>query len=216
MKKKVAAAVLAVAVTAASLTFAGISAVPEISSTDAARAITSEGLVLLKNKNNTLPLKNGAKIALFGEGQADRYQQGSGIDTLTYQAGFVAFGAGSSKAMGKNGTVTDEIPVLTREEFDLHPPVLPLSGMFSDSDIAYTFEEYTENLRQTREFAENNKNYNVIFTEGNPFRNLQIFIHQGQWAMISKGNSPAIHFVIHHPKLRSAIENFVPPLVEKK
>ena len=116
----------------------------------------------------------------------------------------------------ENGTVTDEIPVLTREEFDLHPPVLPLSGMFSDSDIAYTFEEYTENLRQTREFAENNKNYNVIFTEGNPFRNLQIFIHQGQWAMISKGNSPAIHFVIHHPKLRSAIENFVPPLVEKK
>ena len=105
MKKKVAAAVLAVAVTAASLTFAGISAVPEISSTDAARAITSEGLVLLKNKNNALPLKNGAKIALFGEGQADRYQQGSGIDSLTYQAGFVAFGAGSSRALGKNGTV---------------------------------------------------------------------------------------------------------------
>ena len=61
MKKKVAAAVLAVAVTAASLTFAGISAVPEISSTDAARAITSEGLVLLKNKNNALPLKTARK-----------------------------------------------------------------------------------------------------------------------------------------------------------
>ena len=76
-----------------------------VSGEEVSRLITSEGLVLLKNRNNALPLKNGAKIALFGEGQADRYQQGSGIDTLTYQAGFVAFGAGSSKAMGKNGTV---------------------------------------------------------------------------------------------------------------
>ena len=32
--------------------------------------------------------------------------------------------------------------------------------------------------------------------------------------MISKNKSPAIHFVIHHPKLRSAIENFIPPMVE--
>lgn len=105
MKKKIAAAVLAVAVTATSLTFAGVNATPEISSTDAVRAITGEGIVLLKNENNALPLKSGAKVALFGEGQADRYQQGAGIDSLTYQAGFVAFGAGSSRALGKNGTV---------------------------------------------------------------------------------------------------------------
>ena len=32
--------------------------------------------------------------------------------------------------------------------------------------------------------------------------------------MISKGKAPAIHFVIHHPKMREAIENFVPPMVE--
>ena len=32
--------------------------------------------------------------------------------------------------------------------------------------------------------------------------------------MISKGNAPAIHFVIHQPKLRNAIEHFVPPVVE--
>lgn len=32
--------------------------------------------------------------------------------------------------------------------------------------------------------------------------------------MISKANSPSIHFVIHHPKLRNAIENFIPPIVE--
>lgn len=32
--------------------------------------------------------------------------------------------------------------------------------------------------------------------------------------MISKGKSPAIHFIIHHPKLREAIENFTPPMQE--
>ena len=39
-------------------------------------------------------------------------------------------------------------------------------------------------------------------------------MHEGKWAMISKGNAPEVHFVIHHPKLRSAIESFIPPLVE--
>ena len=46
------------------------------------------------------------------------------------------------------------------------------------------------------------------------FCNLQILIHEGQWAMISKGNAPAIHFVIRHPKLLSALENFIPPVIE--
>lgn len=33
--------------------------------------------------------------------------------------------------------------------------------------------------------------------------------------IVSKSMEPVIHFVIHHPKLRDAIENFVPPMVEK-
>ena len=33
--------------------------------------------------------------------------------------------------------------------------------------------------------------------------------------MVSKEKSPAIHFGIRHPKLRGAIENFVPPVVEE-
>lgn len=108
----------------------------------------------------------------------------------------------------------DEIPRITKEEFELHPIALPLSGMFYEKDIRYTYEEYFEHLRQTEQFAKAHSNYTVNFTASNPFRNLQILIHEGQWAMISKGNAPAIHFVIHHPKLRNAIENFVPPVFE--
>lgn len=51
-------------------------------------------------------------------------------------------------------------------------------------------------------------------TKGQTFRNLQIFMHEGRWAMVPKNKAPAIHFVIHHPKLRSAIENFIPPVTE--
>ena len=56
--------------------------------------------------------------------------------------------------------------------------------------------------------------YFIGFAAAHAFRNLQILIHEGQWAMVSKGKSPAIHFVIRHPKLRTAIERFVPPVVE--
>ena len=32
--------------------------------------------------------------------------------------------------------------------------------------------------------------------------------------MVSKSKAPAVHFVIRHPKLRSAIESFIPPVTE--
>ena len=114
----------------------------------------------------------------------------------------------------KNGGITDEIPIISREEFERHPAVLPLSGMFYGKDIRLTYDEFSEHIGQTERFMQTHENYIAEFTKANAFRNLQILIHEGQWAMISKGNAPAIHFVIHHPKLRSAIENFIPPVIE--
>ena len=116
----------------------------------------------------------------------------------------------------ENGSITDEIPVISREEFEQHPAVLPLSGMFYGKDICLAYDEYSEHIKQTEQFQKAHENYTAEFTRTNAFRNLQILIHEGQWAMISKGNAPAIHFVIHHPKLRSAIENFIPPVIENK
>ena len=115
----------------------------------------------------------------------------------------------------ENGTVTDEIMLMSEEEFELHPAVLPLSGMFYGKDIRLTYGEYTALLKKTEEFAQTHKNYSAEFTRANPFRNLQIILHEGRWAMISKGNFPAIHFIIHHQRLRSAIESFTPPVVEE-
>ena len=38
----------------------------------------TEGMVLLKNDNNRLPLKSGAKVALFGKGTFDYVKGGGG------------------------------------------------------------------------------------------------------------------------------------------
>ncbi len=110
--------------------------------------------------------------------------------------------------------VEDEVPIFTREELSEKPPVLELSGVFFEKDITYSEAEYEAHLNETLAFARQNPNYVLKQNPVHTFRNLQIFIHSGQWVMVSKGKAPAIHFVICHPKLRNAIENFIPPVTE--
>ena len=109
---------------------------------------------------------------------------------------------------GVDGTLNQEIvfpqsnaPHITPEEFERYPICLSLSGMFCEKEIFCTYEQYEEHILNQ--------------TSAHTFRNLQIYIHEGKWAMVSKNKAPVIHCVIHHPKLREAIESFIPPLVEK-
>lgn len=113
-------------------------------------------------------------------------------------------------------TIEDEIPTFQPGEFKEAPPVLELSEIFCDTDISYNEEEYAAHLRATKAFAEQNPNYTVKLSISHAFHNLQVLIHEGRWAMISKGKAPSIHFVVRHPKLRGAIESFVPPIMERK
>ena len=111
-------------------------------------------------------------------------------------------------------TLEDEVPALTPEEFSKNPPVLDLSGIFCETNLPYSEEEYMMHMSDTKAFARKNPNYILRISTTHAFHNLQISVHEGQWAMISKSKAPAIHFIIHHPKLRNAIENFIPPIVE--
>ena len=43
-----------------------------------ARQITAEGIVMLENKNNTLPYKKGTRLAVFGRIQTHYYKSGTG------------------------------------------------------------------------------------------------------------------------------------------
>lgn len=114
----------------------------------------------------------------------------------------------------KTSPVEDEFSLPDLAEFAQYPMCLSLSGLFYPKQLFYTFAEYQAHLAQTRAYAASHANYTFTETSSCTFRNLQFQIHEGKWAMISKNTAPTIHFVIHHPKLRSAIENFIPPLVE--
>ncbi|MEQ2547197.1 helix-turn-helix transcriptional regulator [Dorea ammoniilytica] len=111
-------------------------------------------------------------------------------------------------------TLEDEVLALTPEEFSKNPPVLDLSGIFCETNLPYSEEEYMMHMSDTKAFARKNPNYILRISTTHAFHNLQILVHEGQWAIISKSKAPAIHFIIHHPKLRNAIENFIPPIVE--
>ena len=111
-------------------------------------------------------------------------------------------------------TIEDEVPALTPEEFRKNPPVLELSEIFCEINIPYSEEEYKTHMHDTKAFTQKNPNYILRINTAPAFHNLQILVHEGQWAMISKAKTPTIHFVIRHPKLRNAIENFIPPIVE--
>lgn len=135
------------------------------------------------------------------------------------QSSILSYAADSRKLTENilhNGQIIDEIPFLSADQFQLHPLSLSLSGSFQERDLAYTYEEYQEHLAMTKQFALSHPNYTFTETGKNPFHNLQISIHEGVYAMISKNKAPAIHFVIHHPRLLSAIESFSPPITDQE
>ena len=91
---------------------------------------------------------------------------------------------------------------------------ISLAGAFYEEDIVYTYEQYREHLEMMKRFSQMHKNYHIEENKSPAFRHIQILIHEGSWAIVSKEKTPAIHFVIRHPKMREAMENITMPIVE--
>lgn len=114
----------------------------------------------------------------------------------------------------QDNIIFDEVIQLSPEEFEKHPMKLFLAGAFCDTEIPYTFEEYQAHLELTKTFEAYHENYKLQESNEHAFRNIQIQILEGSYVLISKAKSPVIHFVIRHPKMVSALENFMPPVME--
>ena len=99
------------------------------------------------------------------------------------------------------------------EKTDQNELYLSLENIFYKKEIKYTHEEYMNHLSSTIKFK--NKNYKVIKNSKSTFKNISITILENNYVIISKNSSPTIHFVIRHPKLVNAINNFNPLVVEK-
>ena len=114
----------------------------------------------------------------------------------------------------KKNKVFDYIYVIKENDFISDTPSLLLNNLFIDKIINYTYKEYIEHLKLTNEYAKNNKNYNVLTEKDKTFKNITITILKNNHVIISKNSNPTIHFVIRHPKLVAAIENFNPLVKE--
>ena len=112
--------------------------------------------------------------------------------------------------------VTEEMPLLTEEEFAKYPMTLSLSGMFLEKDVFYTWEEYQTHLHLLQEYHEKHPLYHVKPNSSPAFRNIQICILRGKYVMVSKEKAPAIHFLIQHPKMVNAFENMIIPVTEEE
>ncbi len=113
----------------------------------------------------------------------------------------------------ENGTVTDVFGILSREEFEKHPVSLSLSEIFPENDIHFEYDGYLKLCSRAKELSLTQNGYSVRISENNPFRNINISVKKGSYVMISKSNTPAIHFVIRHPTLISAFKNFEFPII---
>ena len=110
----------------------------------------------------------------------------------------------------KRNKVNDYIYIIEENEFKNDSPSLSLNNLFIDKKIKYTYNEYIEHLRQTKEWSKQEKNYELNYVNDKTFKNITITFIKNHYVIISKSSNPAIHFVIEHPKLVEAIENFSP------
>ena len=114
----------------------------------------------------------------------------------------------------KKNKVNDYIYVIKENEFKNDIPSLSLNNLFIDKKINYTYKEYMEHLKQTNEYTTKVNNYEINYVDNKTFKNITITFIKNHYVIISKSSNPTIHFVIEHPKLVEAIENFNPLIKE--
>ena len=114
----------------------------------------------------------------------------------------------------KNNKVNDYIYVIKENEFKNDTPSLSLNNLFINKKITYAYKEYMEHLKQTNEYGKKINNYEIYYINNKTFKNITITFIKNHYVIISKSSNPTIHFVIEHPKLVKAIENFNPLIKE--
>ena len=93
--------------------------------TQAAMQIACEGSVLLENRNSTLPVKEGARVALFGRMQTHYYKSGTGSGGMVN----VEHVADIREGLLTSGKVTlDEELMNIYDEWEKENPVDPGIG----------------------------------------------------------------------------------------
>ena len=118
------------------------------------------------------------------------------------------------KNITKNSKINDYIYIIKEDDFKKDSPSLLLNNLFYNKKINYTYKEYMEHLKLTKDYVKSEKNYEINYIKEKTFKNITISILKNNYVIISKSSKPTIHFVIKHPKLIESIENFNPIVKE--
>ena len=115
------------------------------------------------------------------------------------------------KLILKNNKINDIIYKAEKDNWK-NDVYLSLENIFISKKIKYNYDEYLQHFNSTIEYK--NKNYTTIINNEKIFDSITITILKDHYVTISKQANPIIHFVIKHPKLINAINNFNPLVKE--
>lgn len=110
--------------------------------------------------------------------------------------------------LSADNKISIKLYVFSEDDFEETSLTLAISESFIEKDIPYTYKEYLEHVEATKTLS-SNENITIDIIETKGFKNLQIKIKDNDYAIVSKEKTPAIHFVMHHPKLVDALQNMV-------
>ena len=110
--------------------------------------------------------------------------------------------------------VTVALPELSAETFAEAGVRLALSGLFLESEILCTREEYLAYLEDVRVLAAEHPGFSVIMNPSQIFRGINYTIFGEKMVIVSKEKCPAIHFEICHGRMVQEFRNFIPPITE--
>lgn len=108
--------------------------------------------------------------------------------------------------------IDDELSAISKEEYQKYPVILSFAELFLEKEIRLSYEEYCECIEEAEAYSKKHENYQFRLTKVEGFHNIQITCLEERWCMVSKNKTPAIHFVIRHPKLRYALEHVSLPV----
>lgn len=116
--------------------------------------------------------------------------------------------------LDNNVFIKDIIYHLKKDDFKKNDFYLSLENLFYETKIKYDYESYEKHLNDTLNWAKKYPNYKIEYNNDRTFKNISLTILENNYVILSKNANPIIHFVIKHPKLVNAIENFKPPVKE--
>jgi hypothetical protein len=132
-----------------------------------------------------------------------RFRSVTGIGLHEYLV-FVRLQHAALDEMTATHQLEDRFSVLSEQEFRERPENVAVPLCYGV--LSYTWEQYSAHVEAT--LNTRRPNYRAVAIAPT-FRNIDAFIVKGSHAVICKHNEPGIQFIIRHPKLVSALENYV-------